>query len=363
MAQTFIKTPWAASGDVTTIPDTVQPDGSASFPQGWGPDYQLDPSNPAVLYPERRVMNEILLLLSQNIQLLQVHGFPDYIPAAQNGGVAYSYDINAFVRYTDNNIYYSLVTANTALPTDATKWAMFIQPSPFKTGMTIIHEDSTLPTGGWVWANGQTIGDASSGATGRANADTVTLFTQIWTAFPNSVRPIQDSSGAASTRGANATADYAAHKRLPLRDMRDVAPAGTATMGGTTDRGILTGPTGTPPNAQGVDATIFGATGGEQQHTQILNELASHSHDGSGMTASGPGTHSHNYLNRNTSGTLGINLLWEESNGDGAVIKTIPIGNSTSHTHAITGSTGTAGISAPFNVVQPTTICNFITKL
>lgn len=78
---------------------------------------------------------------------------------------------------------------------------------------------ANAPTG-WVKANGSTIGNATSGGTLRANADTANLFTALWTDFSNTILPIQDSTGAASTRGASAAADFAANKRLPVLDLR-----------------------------------------------------------------------------------------------------------------------------------------------
>lgn len=76
---------------------------------------------------------------------------------------------------------------------------------------------SSAPAG-WVKANGGTVGNASSGAT-RANADTSALFAVLW-AMDATDSPILTSAGAASTRGANAAADYAANKRLTLPDFR-----------------------------------------------------------------------------------------------------------------------------------------------
>ena len=85
------------------------------------------------------------------------------------------------------------------------------------TGALQFFARTTAPTG-WLITNGQTIGNGSSGATSRANSDTEDLFTTLWEAFSNTLLPIQDSSGVASTRGASAAADYAANKRLPLPD-------------------------------------------------------------------------------------------------------------------------------------------------
>ena len=63
---------------------------------------------------------------------------------------------------------------------------------------------------GWVKANGQTIGSASSGATQRANADTQNLFVYLWSNFSNAKCPV--SGG----RGATALADFQANKTIRL---------------------------------------------------------------------------------------------------------------------------------------------------
>lgn len=78
---------------------------------------------------------------------------------------------------------------------------------------------TTAPTG-WIKGNGGTIGNAASGATTRANADTEDLFTLFWEQFSNTILPIQTSGGVATTRGASAAADFAANKRLPVFDLR-----------------------------------------------------------------------------------------------------------------------------------------------
>jgi len=62
----------------------------------------------------------------------------------------------------------------------------------------------------WVLMDDGSIGDASSGATTRANADTLNLYTLLWNNLADTYAPV--SSG----RGATAAADYAAHKTLTL---------------------------------------------------------------------------------------------------------------------------------------------------
>jgi hypothetical protein len=137
---------------------------------------------------------------------------------------------------------------------------------------------TSTPPSGWVLADGRTIGDGSSGATNRANADTSTLFALLWGAFANTELAIQDSSGSASTRGASAAADYAAHKRLPVPDLRGRVSAGLDDMGGSAASRITSG-------TSGIAGTTVGAAGGDQR-------LHAHSHTitvdavGSGSSAS-----------------------------------------------------------------------------
>lgn len=71
--------------------------------------------------------------------------------------------------------------------------------------------------GRWLMVTGpqRTVGNASSGATARANADTLALFTVLWALNPADVA-IYDSTGAPTARGASAAADFAANKRIDL---------------------------------------------------------------------------------------------------------------------------------------------------
>ena len=75
--------------------------------------------------------------------------------------------------------------------------------------------------GTWVEPTGGAIGDASSGASLRANADTFELFSAMW-ALDATVAAVQTSGGSASTRGGSAAIDFAAHKRIVVPDARGV---------------------------------------------------------------------------------------------------------------------------------------------
>lgn len=63
---------------------------------------------------------------------------------------------------------------------------------------------------GWVLMNDGTIGDATSSATTRANADTSALFTLLWNNTVNA------DCAVSSGRGVSAAADFAAHKTIAL---------------------------------------------------------------------------------------------------------------------------------------------------
>lgn len=101
--------------------------------------------------------------------------------------------------------------------------------STVPSGCVAMWFSSTPPTD-WLVLNGNTIGNASSGGTARANADTENLFVHLWDSLDNTALPIQDSSGSPTTRGASAAADFAADKRLPLPNMTGLVPRGTGTQ-------------------------------------------------------------------------------------------------------------------------------------
>lgn len=208
------------------------------------------------------------------------------------------------------------------------------------TGAMVPYVGTTAPTG-WVLANGGTIGNAASGATLRANADAETLYALLYDSFTNTVLPIQDSAGVATTRGASAAADFAANKRLPVPDMRGRVAAGDDDMGGVTAASRLTA-TAMSPNG-----ITMGATGGTQTHTLTTAEMPNHNH-----TLTDPG---HNH-------TITI------ANNDTAGL--IPADGSVGYTQSITTSNATTGITlaatggggAHLNT-QPTIITSYIIKL
>lgn len=145
---------------------------------------------------------------------------------------------------------------------------------------------------GWVKANGLTIGNATSGASQRANADTQALFTYLWTNFNNAHCPV------AGGRGASAAADFTASKTIGLPDLRGRSPFGLDDMGASA-AGRLLASNVTSGGGDGV--TTSAATGGEANHTLVLAEAPP------GQITFNDAQHSHQYLSQSENkGSAGI---------------------------------------------------------
>lgn len=117
---------------------------------------------------------------------------------------------------------------------DVNSFAKYINRA-FKAG--IIEDffglEADVPSG-FLLADSKTIGDGSSNATARANADMATLFAILWAVGnADGTLSIYTSAGAGSTYGANAAADFAAHKAIALPDLRGRVIAGVDDMGGS----------------------------------------------------------------------------------------------------------------------------------
>lgn len=76
---------------------------------------------------------------------------------------------------------------------------------------------------GYLECQGGTIGDGASGASVIAGATAQPLFTALW-AIPGLT--LYDSVGNAVARGGSAAADWAAHRRVAIPDMRGRFPRG-----------------------------------------------------------------------------------------------------------------------------------------
>jgi len=341
----FFDIPFGTGGTQTPIPDGTQSGGEVSFTQGYGPDYSLAPGTSGVLYPESGEFNYLMFAITSALNMYQTHAFPDFISSAVNGGSPYSYDINSYVRWTDGNIYYSLINANTTTPATTANWALLVAPQAIPTGTCWEFYGTTLPSGGWIWPDGGSIGNASSNATNTANVSTLNLFTQIWNQFPNTIAQLYNSSGSPISRGSTAAADWAANNAIKILDRRGYVAAGWQLMNSGTSPELLS-----LENTQGINGDILGETGGEQSHVDVIAEMPSHTHfafnNNYGSPASVTEMSTTNYPAAENSigggGNIDIHGLASQSN---------------------VGLTSANGGGGPHNNVQPTVIMNYILKL
>lgn len=114
---TIFKTPFATQGDKASIPVEIQPDGSVSYTQGYGYDYERDQvTDPAAKDIEREKMNGIFHDITEAIGEIQRFGFPKWDEAGQ------PYAIRTIV-YHKNKVWQSKVENNNIEPVAGNAWA------------------------------------------------------------------------------------------------------------------------------------------------------------------------------------------------------------------------------------------------
>jgi hypothetical protein len=196
-------------------------------------------------------------------------------------------------------------------------------PSPgasFPTGVVVDFFGSDTPDG-WVMLSGGTIGDPSSGATIRANADCEALFALLWNSMGNGEAPV--SGG----RGADAASDWAAHKTITVPDARGRVIAGKDNMSDIeSPAGRIT------TSGCNIDGTVLGTNGGAEGHSLTEAEIPTHTHEVAGY-ASNPVDSNHDSATTNALTDIGL------------------------------GASGNTGGGTAHPNVQPTLIANKIIKL
>jgi len=175
-----------------------------------------------------------------------------------------------------------------------------------------------LVQNGWVQLNEGNIGNASSGATTRANADTHDLFVLLWNitnAVPTTLL-VYSSIGAVVARGTSAINDFNANRRLdlPKATGRSLIQAGTA----------------------GIKTYVIGEKFGEEQHTMSATaEMPKHNHPGSSVNA---------------------------RDGGGGYFLLDTIGSSAVSADSYL-TIADEGSSTPFNIIHPVTAVYYLIKL
>lgn len=177
-------------------------------------------------------------------------------------------------------IWYSTADNNTTNPDDQTgasaNWVS--APGTFAAGMPVQSLTTVIPLS-MVSSNGLTVGNALSNATNRANADTYWLFSFLWTNCSGC--QLFNSGGGGISRGANASADWAANDAIATVNMNGATLMGADSQGGTTTTNLSNVPV--TSGSRTVPTSILG----ENLHVLTVGELATHNH---GITDPG---HSH----------------------------------------------------------------------
>lgn len=220
-------------------------------------------------------------------------------------------------------------------------------PDPVEAAADTVDDSELLQTGEVTWrpvggvvsgrvrCNGRTIGNAASGATERANADTSDLFTYLWNGLADGQAAV--SGG----RGASAAADYAANKTIALPDLRFATIKGVADMGNTA----------VTVNAAVVavhgDSLTAGSSVGAQIHALTSAQNGAHTHGAGTYAADSGGAHTHT-----VSGTAASDGAHTHSVTDPGHTHVIDTGGanyliSGSSTGPQAGSGGSGGASAP----------------
>ncbi|WP_127958835.1 pyocin knob domain-containing protein [Serratia microhaemolytica] len=127
MNQKYFRVPFAQSGDRQELPDDKTADGSVSFSEGWGEDYERDLySDTKAKAVERRAMNAVLNSVTSAIKHYQTTTYPEWVSSADNAGAPLPYDVGVVVKHGDK-FYLSLVENNTAMPGTSENWQPYIQ--------------------------------------------------------------------------------------------------------------------------------------------------------------------------------------------------------------------------------------------
>ncbi|WJR78775.1 phage tail protein [Bradyrhizobium sp. NP1] len=183
----------------------------------------------------------------------------------------------------------------------------------------------TLPSSGYLWMNGQTVSR--------------TVYSDLFTLLG-----VKFGVGDGSTT-------------FGLPDWREVVPVGKSTMGGLSARGLVTHLTLTDPAAAPVgEAKHVMATGEliEHDHAVYLKDNQ-HTHGVSGGTIAGTGSYA--YSANNIAGPQGTATIVINNASSNITIGSVS-GTANDNKTAKAGSATPAGM----NVMQPSTVCNWIIK-
>lgn len=117
----YFDAPFAISGNLQTVPDPIQGNGSVSYTEGFGVLYSTAVESGGYNFP-RAQFNQLMNDVTTALQYIQRGNAAAFITSAMNGGTPYSYPQYATV-LKDGVAYQSLQDSNTDTP-PSSKWAV-----------------------------------------------------------------------------------------------------------------------------------------------------------------------------------------------------------------------------------------------
>lgn len=394
----IFKIPFATQGDRTAVPDEVQADGSLSYTQGYGYDYERDQAtDPAAKDIEREKMNSIFHDITGAVGEIQAFGMPVW---AEEGK---PYAIRSIV-YHNKKAWQSKIENNNTEPAAGTAW------TELKADMTA--GDVGAYTKGEADQKFQPLGNYLPAGYSYSKAESDTNFQPKGNYAPagnyalkSDVYTKTEGDGRYQAKGNYAPAgDYAFTADLEKKlDKTSVfQTTGTSTTGTISQKGI----TDALKNAVNIDTiypvgvviwfaqnknpnSLFPGTkwsyigenktirlanssgnnvlssGGSDSITLTTAHLPTHSHSFSGSTSSfdygtkttnSTGAHTHTYQTLqyqkgNSHDVGGGNSGYETrtTSSAGAHTHTIAIG---AHSHTVSGTTGNTGNGSSVSVIN-----------
>jgi microcystin-dependent protein len=243
------------------------------------------------------------------------------------------------------------------------KWTSVDIPTTAFTTGDIKMTYKVTPDSGWVMMNDGSIGDASSGASNRANPDTQDLFTLLWTNISDTwCKLYVASSTTPSGRGASAAADWAAHRHIAIPKVLGRAIGSAGWGSGLTNLAL---------------GAIWGAESvalGVNNMPTHLHTMSSHTHGPGSLGTDSQGDHTHTTpQGLGSQSPSGVYAFVQDPGqaGNYRLIST-NTGANGAHIHSVTsgltgaggsGNTGSAGSGDAHSNVQPSSYANVMIKL
>jgi hypothetical protein len=268
--------------------------GAASLADGF-PPVTFTPIAAGGVPPAGQDFNGILRQVTQALRWAQAGGMYPFDSAFVSSIGGYPKGAVLQSKVLIGRLWMSVVDNNSTDPDGSITANWIPLPGTSAAGAPVPWFSANSAPPNTVLADGRSVGNASSNATGRANADTYWLFSFLWANCP--ACQLSNSAGTNIARGANSDADWNSNTRIAT-----IAMQGAGLMGADRSTSFLSGVPVTSGNT-GTPTSLVG----ENLHTQLVSEMALHYHT-AGINDPG---HTHAVQN------IGFNLIYNATGAGG----------------------------------------------